>query len=101
MESASERAERRAREVAEGKLTARKGTREEFNQEREDIAYWLSRPVQERFAAVEILRRQRHGDEYWKDCRLRGPNALVVKLERQPRTPPPDQTPDDDDAASS
>jgi len=101
MESASERAERRAREVADGKLTARKATREEFDQDREAIAYWLSRPVQERFAAVEILRRQRHGDDYSKDCRLRGPNALVVKLVRKPRTESPDQFPNNDDTAPS
>ena len=28
---------------------------------REDLAYWLSRPPEERIAAVEILRRQHHG----------------------------------------
>ena len=27
-----------------------------------DLKYWLSRPVEERIAAVEILRRQMHGE---------------------------------------
>ena len=27
-----------------------------------DLTYWLSRPVEERFAAVEFLRRQAHPD---------------------------------------
>lgn len=26
-----------------------------------DLAYWLSRPLEERVSAVEILRRQHHG----------------------------------------
>jgi type III secretory pathway lipoprotein EscJ len=34
-----------------------------------DLAYWLSRPVEERFAAVEFLRRQAHPDD--ADHRLR------------------------------
>jgi hypothetical protein len=28
---------------------------------RQDLAYWLTRPPEERIAAVEMLRRQRHG----------------------------------------
>jgi hypothetical protein len=35
-----------------------------------DLAYWLSRPVVERFAALEFLRRQAH------------PDAAVHKLQR-------------------
>jgi hypothetical protein len=27
-----------------------------------DLAYWLSRPSEERFAAVELLRKQYYGD---------------------------------------
>ena len=30
--------------------------------EREDLAYWLSRPPGERMEAVEIMRREFHGD---------------------------------------
>jgi hypothetical protein len=29
---------------------------------RADLEYWLSRPLEERIAAVEFLRRQMHGD---------------------------------------
>jgi hypothetical protein len=28
-----------------------------------DLAYWLSRPVEDRFAALEFLRRQAHPDD--------------------------------------
>lgn len=97
----NEGARRRARLVAEGKLTARKVSRDEFDQDREDIAYWLGRPVQERFAAVEILRRQRHGDEYWRDSRLRGPNAFVVKTVRKPRSTESNSTTGQEESTSS
>ena len=33
----------------------------ESDQTKEDLAYWLSRPAEERIAAVEHLRRQHHG----------------------------------------
>jgi hypothetical protein len=33
----------------------------DHDQAKEDLAYWLSRPPQERIAAVEILRRQHYG----------------------------------------
>jgi hypothetical protein len=31
------------------------------DQQKRDLAFWLSKPVQERIAAVEFLRRQHHG----------------------------------------
>ena len=31
------------------------------SQAKEDLAYWLSRPAEERVLAVEYLRRQHHG----------------------------------------
>jgi hypothetical protein len=34
----------------------------DFSEVKENLAYWLSRPPSERVAAVEILRRQRHGN---------------------------------------
>jgi hypothetical protein len=33
------------------------------DQAREDLLYWLARTPQERIAAVELLRRQHHGEE--------------------------------------
>ena len=33
-----------------------------FGDDSSDVAYWLSRPPQERLAAVEMLRRMYHGD---------------------------------------
>lgn len=33
-------------------------------QDAEDVAYWLSRPVEERLAAVEALRRDYYGKDY-------------------------------------
>lgn len=29
---------------------------------RQDLAYWLSKTIEERYAAVDFLRRQYHGD---------------------------------------
>ena len=34
---------------------------EDFSEIKEDLAYWLSKSPEERVAAVELLRRQRHG----------------------------------------
>ena len=34
----------------------------EYSEIEEDLAYWLSKTPEERVSAVEILRRQRHGD---------------------------------------
>ena len=34
----------------------------EHDEVRQNLEYWLSRPPEERVAAVEILRRQMHGD---------------------------------------
>ena len=36
--------------------------RQDLNVIRDDLAFWLSRPSDERFAAVELLRKQWHGD---------------------------------------
>ena len=35
---------------------------DEFSSIREDLAYWLSRPPEERVATVDYLRRQYHGN---------------------------------------
>lgn len=35
----------------------------EHNEKRQNLEYWLSRTPAERVEAVEILRRQRHGDK--------------------------------------
>ena len=40
----------------------RKGNLADFSEVRENLKYWLSKPPDERVAAVEELRRQRHGD---------------------------------------
>ena len=40
---------------------ARMTTFDEERRERPSLAYWLSRPPEERIAAVEFLRRQFHG----------------------------------------
>ena len=34
----------------------------EFSSIREDLAYWLSKPPEERVATVDYLRKQYHGD---------------------------------------
>lgn len=34
---------------------------EDFSEIKEDLAYWLSKSPEERVAAVELLRKQRHG----------------------------------------
>ena len=41
----------------------RKAKLGEFDEVRENLAYWLSRTPEERVGAIEILWRQRHGDE--------------------------------------
>ena len=41
----------------------RKGNLRGFSETEENLAYWLSRTPEERVEAVEILRRERHGDE--------------------------------------
>lgn len=46
-----------------------------------DALYWLSRPVEERLAEVERLRRMEHGEDYEITQRL-DRSALV--LERRP-----------------
>jgi hypothetical protein len=40
----------------------KKRTLGEYSEIREDLEYWLSKSSEERVSAVEILRRQRHGD---------------------------------------
>jgi hypothetical protein len=39
----------------------KKGELEDFPEVKENLAYWLSKSPEERVAAVEFLRRQRHG----------------------------------------
>jgi len=41
----------------------RKAKRSEFDEVKENLAYWLSRSPEERIAAVEHLWRQAHGSE--------------------------------------
>ncbi len=43
------------------KKEARKGSLEELQSAKEDLAYWLSRPAEERVAAVDHLRRRHYG----------------------------------------
>jgi len=40
----------------------KKGNLRELESARENLAYWLSKTPAERIAAVDYLRRQRHGD---------------------------------------
>jgi hypothetical protein len=40
----------------------KKNNVDDFSSIREDLTYWLSRPPEERVAAVEYLRRQYHGN---------------------------------------
>jgi hypothetical protein len=40
----------------------KKGRLADLQNPKEDLAYWLSKSSEERIAAVEHLRRQRHGD---------------------------------------
>jgi len=44
------------------KKVVKKMTLEEAQSPTRDLAYWLSRPPEERIEAVELLRRQVHGD---------------------------------------
>ena len=49
----------------EGKMiqkVVRKCHVDEFSAIRDDLAYWLSRPPEERVATVDYLRRQYHGN---------------------------------------
>jgi hypothetical protein len=43
------------------KNTVRKGRIQDIDSAKEDLHFWLSRPPEERIAAVEFLRRQWHG----------------------------------------
>ena len=40
----------------------KKGTMDELSSIEEDLAYWLSKPSEERVAAVDFLRRQYNGN---------------------------------------
>ncbi len=40
----------------------KKGTMDELSSIEEDLAYWLSKPPEERVAAVDFLRRQYNGN---------------------------------------
>ncbi len=40
----------------------RKANLKDFDEMRENLAYWLSKTPDERVSAVEQLRKQRHGD---------------------------------------
>jgi len=42
--------------------TVRKFNLGEYDGVKEDLTYWLSKTPEERIAAVEFLRRQRHGN---------------------------------------
>jgi hypothetical protein len=48
-----------------------------------DLAYWLSRPPEERIAAVEDLRRQHHGDS----ARLQRVVRVIDQSEDHPSSP--------------
>jgi hypothetical protein len=40
----------------------KKGALDELSSIKEDLAYWLSKPPEERVAAVDKLRKQHHGN---------------------------------------
>ena len=44
------------------KKIVRKGKLQDLDSAKEDLEYWLSRPPEERIAAVEFLRRQWYGN---------------------------------------
>jgi hypothetical protein len=44
--------------------TVQKHKMSEYNEIRQNLEYWLSRPPEERIEAIEILRRQFYGDKY-------------------------------------
>ena len=52
-----------------------------YDQTADDLAYWLSRPVSERIAAVEELRREYWGKDYADQPRLSRP-LQVSKRQR-------------------
>ena len=56
------------------KKTARKYKLSKFNETKENLAYWLSRPPEERIYAVESLRIQHYG----RSARLQR-TARVIK----------------------
>lgn len=57
----------------------------DLDQDAGDMAYWLSRPVEERIGAVEALRRVMHGDDYETRCGLPRSDWPLVKLPREVR----------------
>ncbi len=40
------------------------GKPEDFDDEEKSVAYWLTRPMEERIAYVEVLRRRHWGEDY-------------------------------------
>ena len=62
-------------------LVLRKG-RLNDDQDREFLEYWLSRPMEERIAHVEELRRWYHGEDYET---TQGLSRADLRIERRPR----------------
>lgn len=52
------------------------------DQDAEDLRYWLSRPVEERIAAAEELRRQYYGQDYEVQYRLQRPSDRIERRKR-------------------
>ncbi|MBX3729833.1 MAG: hypothetical protein KF858_11660 [Candidatus Sumerlaeia bacterium] len=52
------------------------------DQDAEDLRYWLSRPVEERIAAAEELRRQCYGQDYAIQYRLPRPSDRIERRRR-------------------
>ncbi|MEW6553874.1 MAG: hypothetical protein AB1384_06280 [Actinomycetota bacterium] len=50
-----------ARPAGKIELEVRKGSLKDPRRARQDLTFWLGRPAEERVAAVDHLRRQRHG----------------------------------------
>ena len=57
----------------------KKCSMDDFSSIREDLAYWLSRPPEERVATVDYLRRQYHG-KYSKTSKICSSYSTPTRL---------------------
>jgi len=60
-----------------GRKTVQKHDMENYSEIRQNLEYWLSRPPEERLAAVDTLRRQYYGDSQ----RLQRVARIVLRKE--------------------
>jgi hypothetical protein len=61
-------------------LTMRRGRMEDDRQDREFLAYWRSRPIEERLVEMERLRQIMHGSDYATALRL---SRTDLRLQRR------------------